>query len=140
MILYQQSFICLQYNQELACLTQHWKGFASSSQFRQAIQETVHYVESKGIDKLISNTKDFAGVKKEDTDWVANVATPKMVQKGLKTMAFIVPTNVFTQVSVNNFKNKADELLQIQYFDDLQTAHQWLATSSIDRTPSTYPI
>jgi hypothetical protein len=126
MILYEKTYITLEYDEKLNCLTQHWKGFATSEQFREGINQSVLYFQDKKINKLISDTKDFAVVKKDDTDWVASYATPIMVKNGLKYMAFILPTNVFTQVSVNNFKSKADDILQIKYFDNLDKALQWL--------------
>lgn len=126
MIVYQKPYLTLEYDEKLTCLIQRWKGFATSEQFREGINQSVNYFKAKKINKLISDTKDFAVVKKDDTDWVAGHATPIMVQNGLKYMAFILPTNVFTQVSVNNFKNKADDILQIQYFDNLDKALQWL--------------
>lgn len=129
MILYQKPYLTIELDEKLQCLIQNWKGFATSEQFREGINQSVKFFqEKKNINKLISNTKDFAVVKKDDTDWVANSATPLMVQNGLKYMAFVLPTNVFTQVSVNNFKSKADDILQIQYFDDLEKSRQWLSS------------
>jgi hypothetical protein len=41
-----------------------------------------------------------------------------LVQLGLKYMAFIIPASAFTKISVDNFKSKADDAVQIRYFDD----------------------
>jgi hypothetical protein len=128
MILYQKPYLTIEHDENLSCLIQRWKGFATSEQFREGIRQSVSYFEEKKMNKLISDTKDFAVVKKDDTDWVASHATPIMVRNGLKYMAFILPTNVFTQVSVNNFKSKADDILQIQYFDNYDKAIQWLVS------------
>lgn len=126
MVLFQKPYLTIEYDDKMRCLIQHWKGFATSEQFREGINQSVDFFEKKKPTKLISDTKEFAVVKKDDTDWVANQATPKMISHGLKHMAFILPTNVFTQVSVNNFKSKADDIVQIQYFDSLDKAKQWL--------------
>jgi hypothetical protein len=127
MILFQKPYVTLELDEEKQCLIQNWNGFATSEQFREAINQSVKlFVEKRYLKKIISNTKDFAVVKKEDTDWVATHANPVLIENGLKYMAFVIPTNVFTQVSVNNFKSKADEVLQIQYFDDLAKAKQWI--------------
>jgi len=130
MILYQQSYLTIEYEENLQCLIQHWKGFATSEQFRDGINQSITYFTEKKINKLISNTKELAVIKKEDTDWVAAYATPIMVQHGLQYMAFIVPTNIFTQVSVSNFKSKAEDMLQIQYFNDLHIAIHWLSNTN----------
>ena len=41
-------------------------------------------------------------------------------------MAFIVPTNVFTQISVDNFKKGTNDV-SIQYFDNYEKAKTWIA-------------
>lgn len=130
MILFSQPYLTIEYDASLSCLIQHWQGYAKSEQFRDGIERSVTYFREKElkIDKIISNTKDFAVVKKEDTDFAANEATPVMVAHGLKYIAFIVPTNIFTQLSVNSFKSQADEIVKVRHFDDLQKAKEWLAS------------
>jgi hypothetical protein len=65
-------------------------------------------------------------VSHEDTQWAASYATPIMMSYGLKHIAFIVPTNIFAQVSVNNFKSKTEDKVQLRYFTDLDKAKAWL--------------
>ena len=126
MLLVDKPFVTIERDDQLRCLIQTWKGFAKSEDFRAAIEQSLEFFEKGDLDKIISNTKDFALVKKEDTDWVAQVVTPQMVQHGLRYMAFIVPTNVFTQVTVDNFKEEADSVVSIRYFDKVETAKDWL--------------
>ena len=127
MILFERPYVTLELDEQLKCLTQRWKGFAKSEQFREGINKSLEFFQQKQIDKIISDTKDFSLVKKEDTDWVATVITPKMVQHGLRRMAFIVPTNIFTQITIDNFKNEAKGGVAIQYFDDYEKAKDWMS-------------
>lgn len=131
MELVKKSFVTIERDDQLKCLTQTWKGFAKSEDFRGAINQSLEIFKRGGLDKIISNTKDFALVKKEDTDWVAQVVTPQMVQHGLRYMAFIVPTNVFTQITVDNFKEKANSVVSIRYFDQVADAKAWMAKSEV---------
>lgn len=126
MILIDKPYVTIERDDELKCLIQTWKGFAKSEDFRAAINDSLNFFKEGDINKIISNTKDFSLVKKEDTDWVAQVITPQMVQHGLRYMAFIVPTNVFTQVTVDNFKEEANNVVSIRYFDSLELANKWL--------------
>ncbi len=126
MILFTKPYLTIEHNTDLACITQHWKGFAKSEEFREGIQKSVEAFRQTRSNKIISNTKDFAVVKKEDTDWVATQVTPLLVQLGLKYMAFIIPASAFTKISVDNFKSKADDAVQIRYFDDQAKAKAWL--------------
>lgn len=127
MILFERPYVTLELDEPLKCLTQRWKGFAKSEQFREGINKSLEFFQQKQIDKIISDTQNAALVKKEDTDWVATVITPKMMQHGLRRMAFIVPTNVFTQMSVDNFKSEAKGGVRIQYFDNYEKAKEWIS-------------
>jgi hypothetical protein len=126
MILFQQPYLTIEYNAETKCLSQHWKGYAKSEQFRAGIEKSIEICKQRKPGKLISNTKELAVITSEDTQWAATYATPIMVQQGLKYLAFIVPSNVFTQASVKNFKSKSEDKVQIAYFDELTKAHIWL--------------
>lgn len=125
MILYRKPYVTIEQDDRLKCLIQNWKGFATSANFREAINVSLKLFEQGGFEKIISNTKDFSLVKKEDTDWVAQVITPQLVRHGLRYMAFVVPSNVFSQLSVNNFKEEAGKAVSIRYFEDLEKAKSW---------------
>ncbi len=126
MILFQAPYLTIEYNQQLNCISQHWKGYAKSEQFRVGIEKSIAFLKHKRAVCLISNTKELAVVSNEDTQWAATHATPLMISHGLKYIAFIVPTNVFAQVSVNNFKSKTEDKVQLRYFTDLDKAKAWL--------------
>ena len=127
MILFEKPYVTLELDEPLKCLTQRWKGFAKSEQFREGINKSLEIFQRKPINKIISDTQNASLVRKEDTDWVATTIIPKLVQCGLRYMAFIVPTNVFTQISVDNFKNEAKGGVRIQYFDDYEKAKEWIS-------------
>ena len=127
MLLLQKPFVTIEYDETLRCLIQNWVGFAKSADFRFAINESLEFFKKAKVDKIISNTKNASLVKKEDTDWVAQVITPQMVRHGLRYMAFVVPTNVFTQFSVDNFKEEASAVVSIRYFDNPTAASEWLS-------------
>ncbi len=126
MILFQAPHLTIEYDQQLNCISQHWKGYAKSEQFRAGIEKSIEFFKHKQAVCLISNTKELAVVSNEDTQWAATYATPLMMGYGMKYVAFIVPTNVFAQVSVNNFKSKTEDKLQLRYFTDLEKAKAWL--------------
>ena len=127
MKVFENQNIVIERDDQLKCLIQNWKGFASSEKFREAIHKSVEQFNDKKLNKILSNTKDFGMVKKEDTDWLNNNAMPLLIKNGLKYAAFVVPSNVFSQMSVENFKKDASGPIEIRYFDDADKAKQWLA-------------
>ncbi|EMR01556.1 hypothetical protein [Cesiribacter andamanensis] len=124
--LFEKTYLVLEYDAQEQLLIQNWKGFASSVQFREGIEKSIDVFKQHKVTRLLSNTKDSAVVKKEDTDWAATYAVGKMLQHGLRSMAFIIPTNAFTQMSVKNFSGLAGGALDQQFFDDVDKAIVWL--------------
>lgn len=126
MKVYEAQNIIIERDDKLKCLIQNWRGFANSDKFRDGIKQTEELFKDKTLNKIISNTKDFGMVKKEDTEWVSNQSMPILIERGLKYMAFVVPSNVFSQMSVENFKKQSENVVQIRYFDDVEKAKEWM--------------
>ena len=51
---------------------------------------------------------------------------PILIGNGLKYAAFIVPDNVLPQMSIENFRKGSTGLVEIQYFEELKDAKQWM--------------
>lgn len=127
MKVFESKNLVIERDDHLQCLIQNWKGFSSSDRFREGILKSVELFKDKKLNKIISNTKDAGMVKKEDTDWLSTYAMPHFIENGLKLIAFVIPTNAFTQMSVDNFKKGAEGPVEIRYFDDVDKARKWMA-------------
>ncbi len=127
MNIYTQAYCHIEYLPELRCLVQSWRGFAKSAEFRDAILKTVAFFETSGkAAYIISNTQQSEVVKKEDAEWVATYANPRLVEHGLQKIAFIVPTSILVKWSVNHFRAQSEEKPEIQWFDDIEQAKNWI--------------
>ena len=130
MKVFETQNIVIERDDQLKCLIQNWKGFASSERFREGIQKTIELFRDKKLDKILSNTKDFGMVKKEDTEWVNTHAMPILIKNGLRYMAFIVPSNIFSQMSVENFKKEMAGPVELRFYEDIAKAKEWMAEVS----------
>ena len=65
MVLFEKPYLTIELDEQLKCLTQRWKGFAKSEQFREGINKSLEIFQRKPISKIISDTKEFSLVKKE---------------------------------------------------------------------------
>ena len=131
MIIYQTSFLELAYWADEKCLYQHWRGFTSSENFRIGILKSLECMQDYEIIKIITDTREQGLVRKQDTDWVVLEIAPKMWASGLIAQAFVLPQDIFTQVSVQNYSEQTTNLsqqLQISYFENLDSAKKWLQT------------
>ena len=127
MIIYHSPYCQIDYLPERRCLIQNWRGFAKSAEFREAILKTIEFFETQGnLAYIISNTQNSEVVKKEDAEWVATYANPRLVAHGLQKIAFIVPTSILLKWSVDHFRITSQEIPAIQWFDDLEQAMLWM--------------
>lgn len=124
MIVHQHSNVKIEYDQVKQRLTQTWTGFIPSSDFKAAIDATVAFSETSPVKTIISDTLNQGVVKPEDTEY-AGSTMPKMFGNGLKAMAFVIPENIFTQLSLKRFADheKSDN---VQYFKSVPDAQTWL--------------
>ncbi|MBN2743288.1 MAG: hypothetical protein JXR39_05280 [Marinilabiliaceae bacterium] len=114
----------IDYDHSRKQLVQTWTGFASSGQFREAIDATLHFSQSNPVRTIISDTLNQSVVDPADTQYAAS-AMPKLFQQGLKAMAFVMPKNVITQLSLKQFaEGKRSD--NIKYFPSIIEARKWL--------------
>jgi hypothetical protein len=123
-----QKHLTLEYDESQKCIIQVWKGFFSSEQFRNGVKSTNQLFEQKNPARFLVDISTCNHIKKEDTDWAATHAIPLAIKNGLKYYAFVVPTNVFTQMTLNNFKSEVESHITIQPFDNAKSAREWLCS------------
>lgn len=120
--------LVLEYDEELKCIIQTWKGHFSSDYFKKGVERTNEiFAEKKPVSRFLVDAQSASVIKKEDTDWAARTAIPTAIQYGLKYYGFVVPTNVFTRLSLNNFQQELNQPdLTVRLFDNIDTAKEWM--------------
>lgn len=124
MIIHQNEKVEIVYNADKRRLTQKWKGFVKTNEFRKAIDKTVEFVSQGKVETLIADTVQQSVVRPEDAEYAASTM-PTMFGSGLKRMAFIIPEDVFTKISLQKFADR-EETKGVQYFDTHDKANSWL--------------
>jgi hypothetical protein len=74
------------------------------------------------------DTRYFMSMSPEDAAYAASENTPLLVEAGLRREAFIVPEDVFGQLSLEDYTMQAQ--LQTANFTSLEDARAWLATEA----------
>lgn len=123
----EEKNIVLEYDDDLKCIIQTWKGFFNSEVFRSGVERTNQlFAKKKPVATFLVDISQSSVIKKEDTDWAATTAIPIAIKNGLKNYGFVLPANVFTQVSLNNFKEQLNQpTLTIRLFDNMESAKEW---------------
>lgn len=120
--------LVLEYDDELNCIFQTWKGYFTSEFFRQGVEKTNKlFSDQKPVTKFLVDIQESSVIKKDDTDWAARTAIPLAIEKGLQYYGFVLPKNVFTQVSLKNFQKELNQpTITVRLFDDMGVAKAWV--------------
>ena len=106
------------------------KHFETSEQFRESLELEKDILAKKDGRKMIYEINELVKLSKEDRAHIREEHIPHLVRKGLKFMSLVTPhKQVMEDVFVNTIRGTfAAEDLEIQFFDTLEGAEEWLLT------------
>ncbi len=131
MILFENRSVKICLDSEVPCLDWIATNHVSSDEFRESELESVKQYEilkqKYPMLEWFVDARKVEGLHTEDTEWAAEVILPKMADLGLTKEAFVLPSNVFGQFTIEDYKNEvADGRVTIHMFDDVTEAKKWL--------------
>ena len=132
MLVVNEKHLTLEYNEELKAIIQIWKGYFPSNSFRAGVLRTNKLFEKmRPVRKFLVDISTSSVISEEDTTWAARTAIPQAIDNGLKYYGFVLPENVFTQVSLKNFQEQLNQpSLEIALFKSLKEAKEWARQKS----------
>jgi len=106
----------------------HTKHFENSGQFRESLELEKDILARKDGRKILYEINELVEMSREDRDHIRDEHIPHLVSKGLKFMALVTPhQQVMKDVFVNSIRGTfAEEDLEIQFFDTIEEAEDWL--------------
>lgn len=127
MLVVNEKHLVLEYDEEMEAIIQTWKGYFPSESFRAGVERTNKlFQEKKPVTIFLVDISNSSVVKGEDTTWAAKTAIPKAIENGLKYYGFVLPLNVFTQVSLKNFQEQLNQpSLETGIFKSIKEAKAW---------------
>lgn len=81
--------------------------------------------------KWIVDSRHHGAMDPEDSRWISNEGLAhKLVALGVRSMAMVVPEDVFGQLSVENYSESLKEQGQvdIRFFENVELGKEWLKT------------
>lgn len=133
MKLFEEKYGTLEYDSTVPCITATFNGFMSSEQFRAFLTTGLdHLIEKKQLhDRILwlADTTKHVVQPDKDTHWVAEVWNPRALKGGIRHVAFVLPENVFGNMSVKRYsdsnKSKQEAMMDVQMFGDITSAKNW---------------
>jgi len=126
---YRSEVADIDYNADVQCVQITWKGYASSKDFRNPLNAGLDILKENQAERWMANTKNLGVISPEDQDWTSNNWFPRAIEAGSKKMALIKPSDVFSQISIEDIMEEARkaEPLEDKFFEQMEEALSWLA-------------
>lgn len=111
----------------------HWKGYASSEEFQTGMNKLLEFMQNQPVTKILSDTRDFGVITPSDQQWVIENWLPAALKTGYNRIAIVVPSDVFSQISIDSVMEEAKKEAPVndRYFDNTDKAIEWLQSKEV---------
>jgi len=133
MTVFEKEYVKISYIEEKELVEIIWNEkseMISDEEFKDVNLQYVSIVEKNKTKRSLINSQKFHfTIQPELQLWVADKIIPKLVKKGLNSVAFLVSKEFISQLSIEQTMDEGEEktqALEIEYFDDKTKAMAWL--------------
>ncbi len=132
--IYSSQFLTIDYDPDHKLIITHWIADDpdfTEDDFKKEIKEYVKAVGNHDTKALIIDTTKFKfPITPELDQWAVNYATPKLIEYGVKRVAYILPTDQLSKLSVelliNEAQIKSESKVIRAYFDNYEQGYNWV--------------
>jgi hypothetical protein len=115
------------FDSELDAVIMEWKGYATSSQFREGTELMLNTLIQNNCSKVLADIREMVLIGMDDQTWMETNFLPRAIKFGFREIAIIKPRSYFNKVAVETISYKVDkENLVINFFDSLDEGKLWL--------------
>ena len=132
MELYKDKYRTVTFERDTKILHQVWHNATEDmnvDEYKEASVSIAQAVKDNGASYILNNAiESLFVVTPEIQDWINKNIVPKLLQNGLQKYAILLPSELFSQVSVEQIVDDSATTTQnkISYFDDEAKARKWL--------------
>ena len=127
-ILFDQDYLKISHDPDSRILHLQWKRYATSEQYRDALNFSMQKVIDHGIEGWLGNLKNMESIGPSDADWSSNIWFPQLATTTLKKMAIVTSLDYFNNTVVRKIMDAAEPVIRFEtrYFVDAADALDWL--------------
>lgn len=132
MIYFEQPYLTIEIDSEKKLMQLNWIGFATSEDYRTGLETALQLSRTHGVKKWLSNLKDMKAIRQAEQDWTVQSWFPLFNHTHLDKWAIVFADDMFNQMATSSMisKMRPTLLFPVEYFQDINTAKNWLDQNS----------
>jgi hypothetical protein len=123
-LLHHTDHIEIRYDPESKILHCRWRGKQTTEGIQKAGAVILKITQERKIEKVLNDNSAVVGSWQDAAGWASLEWFPDMIAAGLRHFAWILPTNIFSELSVKGAMAGLDDV--VMTFDNYDKAHEWL--------------
>jgi hypothetical protein len=104
-----------------------WKVTPTSAEFRTGMMTMLSAIEHFKTGRLVYDATHSGAILEEDRTWAATEWQALAIAAGHSKVAFLLPDDVFTNMTMEDIMEKADKHVSFAYFSRKEDAIQWVS-------------
>lgn len=125
--MYEKEYVSVLYNLKCGAVEVNWKGFATDSEYKEALMAANKIITQRRCTKWLSDMTYGKAVSNDTNKWVQTEFIPRAIKQGIKKAAFIVSKDIFRKMYANSIKGVIEASgATLKYFDNRDEAEIWL--------------
>ncbi|RYU89591.1 PAS domain S-box protein [Mucilaginibacter terrigena] len=125
---YEGSFVKIRYQPDGQYMDVDWKGYQNYESVVKGCNILLDLMQKNNCHKVLNDNTHVKGNWSEASDWGAEVWFPAMAAAGLNKFAWIYSPSTFSRIAANVSLPSEFDLVQVAFFDEKNTAMEWLNT------------
>lgn len=119
-------FVTIAYEPENGWVYNNWFGSQTLENVRQGAEACLEVLAATNCSYLLNDNRLVAGPWSQATEWIATVWMPQAITSGLTHFAHIISPEPLARLSAENMRHRIKGGFQMQIFDKLSGAGEWL--------------
>ena len=131
---YLDEYATIELDESIPCIKLKLEGMPRSSDHYKLVQrkrmELMHQETKRHkLLHMLTDSRKAGPVLNADVEYFRSEVLPEMEKAGVRFLAIVRPTSVFTRMTVDEMTQNA-RLLSVRVFDSVREAREWLKSKS----------
>ena len=121
------------YDEALKSIVALWNDrFMLQGEYRETINKALDLLDETKATSFITDTRNSKVLSQDQQKFQIEELFPRFMNSSLKRAAYVMPKDIFVQSAVNRSLGELTKYIEVQQFDDLESAKTWIRERNIE--------